>query len=278
MLKEATELGIIRTVVVPPAGVYSDIEEKLRDHYGLSDVVVAEVPDESELSLLTALGSAGATYLEATLTGSDQVGISSWSSTLLATVDAMQPRTTRTAIEVVQMIGGVGEPSVQVQATHLAERLAQVTGAQTRFLPAPGIVSSQAVRDGLLADPFIGGVVRTWRGLTVALVGIGSLQPSPLLKSSGNAISDTDQDALRALGAVGDVCLRFFDADGALVEAPLHRRVVGISSGTLSAIPRVIGIAGGERKLAAIRAAARGKWVDVLITDLQTARHLLDKP
>ena len=43
LLKEAAERGIIRTVVVPPAGVHSDVEELLAEKYSLSDVVVVDV-------------------------------------------------------------------------------------------------------------------------------------------------------------------------------------------------------------------------------------------
>lgn len=276
MLKQAAEVGIVQTVVVPPIGIHSDLEDSIRDKFGLSDVVVTEVPGEGETGLLAALGRAGGAYLEATLTGSDRVGISSWSATLLATVDSMRPRNTRSAIEVVQMIGGVGSANVQVQATHLADRLAQVTGAAVRFLPTPGIVASSHVRDALLQDQAIVDVVERWDQLTVGLVGVGNLEPSPLLESSGNAVSVQDQDMLRSLGAVGDVCLRFLDAKGSLVDSDLNDRVVGISSETLRRIPRIVAIAGGNRKFSAIRAAVRGRWIHVLVTDLETGRALLE--
>lgn len=275
LLKEAVAIGVVRTVVVPPAGVHPALEEGIAARFGLSDVVVVDDDGEDDPGLLSALGAGGAAYLETTLTGSDRVGISSWSSTLLATVDAMQPRTARTAVEVVQLLGGVGKPSVQVKATHLADRLAQVTGAEPRYFPAPGIVASAPVRDALLADPYISEIARRWDSLTVALVGIGSLQPSPLLQSSGNAVSEDDQSLLRSAGAVGDVCLRFFDAEGAAVPTGLDDRVVGISEPQLRAIPRTIAIAGGRRKFEAIRAALLGDWIDVLITDVGTARRLI---
>ena len=38
---------------------------------------------------------------------------------------------------------------------------------------------------------------------------------------------------------------------------------------------RVVGIAGGRRKIAAIRGALAGKWINVLITDRMSAEHLL---
>ena len=76
-------------------------------------------------------------------------------------------------------------------------------------------------------------------------------------------------------GAVGDVCLNFFDADGAHVVSDLGDRTLGIDEATLKAIPRRIGVAGGRRKHAAIRAALVGGWCDVLITDSATAEVLL---
>jgi len=276
LLKEAVSLGIVRTVVIPPAGVFPKLEDEVRDRYGLTDVVVVDPGTSDEWALLTSLGAAGAAYLETTLTGAEQVGISSWSSTLLSTVDAMAPRTVRTADRVVQLIGGVGNAAVQVKATRLADRLARVTGAQPLYLPAPGIVATETARVALLQDPFIADVAAAWTGLTIAVVGIGSLQPSPLLADSGNTVAESDMSLLRAAGAVGDVCLRFFDEDGTIVDTGLDERVLGISTEELRAVPRRIGIAGGERKFAAIRAAVRGGWVNVLITDAATAQKLVD--
>jgi DNA-binding transcriptional regulator LsrR (DeoR family) len=83
-----------------------------------------------------------------------------------------------------------------------------------------------------------------------------------------------DLAELRRLGAVGDVCFRFFDEHGALVKSEIDQRVVGIGPAQLLGVPRRIGVAGGRRKQAAIRAALAGGWVNVLITDLDTARRL----
>ena len=55
----------------------------------------------------------------------------------------------------------------------------------------------------------------------------------------------------------------------------LDRRVVGIDPQTFRAIPRRVGLAGGARKHEAIRAALLGGWVNVLVTDMTTARALL---
>jgi len=277
LLKQAVELGIVRTIVVSPPGLHADLEEAIEAKYGLREVVVADTGERDEgAALLPALGAAAATYLETTLTGGDRIGISSWSSTLLATVDAMRPRPARAAEQVVQVLGGVGAVTAQTHATRLTGRLAQLTGAQAVFLPAPGLVSSKATLRALLSDPGIEPVFDAYESLTLLLAGIGSLAPSPLLEQSGNAIAMEDQERLRQAGAVGDICLRFFDETGKHVRT-IDDRVVGISAEALRAVPRRVGVAGGLSKLSAIDAALRGGWVNVLVTDHQVATRLAEE-
>jgi DNA-binding transcriptional regulator LsrR (DeoR family) len=273
LLKQAAEVGIVRTIVTLPDGVYTDLEDEIRQRYGLRDVVVVDTAGAGG-NVLPALGNAAADYLDVTLTNGHLVGVSSWSETLIAAVDVMRRKSVRVVDRVVQIVGGIGDPSVQMRATHLTGRLADLTGGDPVFLSAPGLVGTPAARRTLLKDPSIVDVAALWSRLTDALVGIGSLEPSPLLQRSGNAIAEAEQKELRKLGAVGDVCFRFFDAYGKPVRSTLDQRLIGITPGELMKVPRRIAVAGGQRKLSAIRGALRGRWVNVLITDLETARRL----
>jgi len=74
---------------------------------------------------------------------------------------------------------------------------------------------------------------------------------------------------------VGDVCLRFFDREGEPVRTELDSRLIGISLDDLKRVPRVIGVAGGARKIEALRGALLGRYMNVLITDRFTATKLL---
>ncbi|MFD0516709.1 sugar-binding domain-containing protein [Paractinoplanes durhamensis] len=172
------------------------------------------------------------------------------------------------------MLGGVGNVTAQTQATRIVGRLAALTGAEALYLPAPGLLASGDMRQMFVTDPNIEPVLRAYEGLTMALVGVGSIEPSPLLRESGNALAETELPALRQAGAVGDVCMRFFDETGTHIESAFDERVLGIAPDTLRAVPRRVAVAGGARKTGAIAAAVRGGWVNVLITDLQVARSL----
>ena len=274
LLKEAAERGIIRTVVVPPPGVHSDIEDVLTEKYGLKDVVVVDV-EGNVADTISALGSGAAAYLDTTLIGGDVIGVSSWSATLLAAVEVMRPKRNQVVDSVVQVVGGIGSPAVQMQATRLTGRLAEVTGASPVFIPSPGLVGSPALRAALMADPGVKAVLEMWSQLTVSLVGIGTLEPSPLLRRSGNSLAPEEQKELRDAGAVGDVCLRYFDANGSAVDSSFDQRVIGIGREDLLTVPRRVGVAGGAEKTDAIRAAVLGGWVNILITDLEVAKALV---
>ena len=274
MLQQAEEVGIVRVTVTAPLGINVELERALERKYGMQEVVVAQAFDDSLVT--NTIGASAASYLEATLIGNEHLGISSWSTTLLAAVESMTPRAKQAATEVIQLLGGVGVPAAQVRATRLASRLAELTGGEPHFLAAPGIVASSEARSALMADAFVQSVAESWDRLTTVLVGIGSLEPSKLLIESGNAIDEADKQTLRDLGAVGDVCLHYFDAGGRLIESGLEDRILGISATALRAVPRRVGIAGGAHKLAAIRAAMTGGWINVLITDSGVAQALLD--
>jgi DNA-binding transcriptional regulator LsrR (DeoR family) len=274
LLKQAADIGIVRTVVTLPVGVYTDTEQELERRFGLLDSVIVDTAGPTA-EVMRALGASAATYLEETLGNGDAVGISSWSATLLATVDAMRPKNGLAVEVVTQLSGGIGDPHVQVDATRLLDRFATLTGGRPLFLPTPGMVNSPNLRRALLDDPAVQGVREVWNRLTVAIVGIGTVQPSPLLERSGNAIDPAQQQELRALGAVGDVCYRFFDKDGQLITSPFNDRILGIDPDQLKAAHRRIGVAGGPDKFPAIAAALKGRWINTLITDLETAERLL---
>ena len=274
LLKRAEKAGIVRITVSVPSGAYPDLEEALQEKYRLKEAIVVDSVEDDD-RLVRDLGPAAAYYVETTLRANDVVGLSSWSAALLAMVDAMQPNGRAAGVRVVQILGGVGNPSAEVHATHLTQRFANLVGGSATLLPAPGVVGSADARRVLMKDRFVQEAVNLIDTVTLALVGIGAIEPSRLLAASGNVFSSSELDMLRAHGAVGDICLRFFDRSGAPVTMPLNDRVIGMDLAQLRRANRVVGVAGGKRKTPAIRGALVGGLVNVLITDRNTAALLL---
>lgn len=279
LLKRALEERIVQISVTLPPGFHADLEDELQKKYGIKEAIVVDVAaDDGDDQIQRVLGVAAAFYLQSTLKHHEVVGLSSWSATLLATVDAMRPLAHPVDAIVLQILGGIGNPDHGFHANRLTERFARLVHGRAVFLPAPGVVGSEETRHILLADVFVAEALALFDQVTLALVGIGDVEPSKLLVSSGNRFSPEELDMLRARGAVGDICLRFFDKNGVPVDSPLNDRVISMSLEQLSKVKRTIGVAGGTRKLAAIRGALLGRWINVLITDRIIAEKLLAEP
>ena len=149
----------------------------------------------------------------------------------------------------------IGNPTAETHAAQLTRRLASLVNGQATVLSAPGVVGSKETRNILLSDPFVTEPAY-FDHLTLALVGIGSIEPSRLLASSGNVFSQAELTSLREQGAVGDICLRFFDAQGNKVESPLDERVIGLDLEQLRAVRRSVGVAGVSES----SAPSTGRW------------------
>jgi len=279
LLKQAEEQGIVRTSVYVPPGVFTNVERALEERYGASDVVVVDTGEAQDDETIRALAPSAAAFLEGAVASCEIIGISSWSETLLATVELMRPLRQPSTRYVVQVLGGVGRPGAQSYATRLTERLAEVCHAQPVYLLGPGIVGTPGARQTLLRDKHFAEVIAYYEHLSMVLTGIGALAtPSRLLRESEEVMSAEDHRELSSRGAVGEICFRFFDEQGQLVSSSLDARVIGVTYEQLRRTPRTAAVAGGARKFNAIRAALRGRWVDTLITDLSTAERLLRDP
>lgn len=89
VIKHAHDEKIVRMTIGLPKGVYAELENRLAQAFGLKDAVVADATLDDNEVVIWDIGSAAAYYLETSLKSGDVIGISSWSATLLAMVDAM---------------------------------------------------------------------------------------------------------------------------------------------------------------------------------------------
>lgn len=272
LLKRAEAEGIVRTMVMTPQGMHPELEEFLEEEYGLEEVIVADARGSAR-EVLPALSAVGAEYVHRSLQTPGTAGVSAWSETLDGVALNLRVDAGARAGTVVQLIGGSGPASAQLASMQMLERFAKALSAEPVMVPFAGVVSTAEARRVILEDSSLADVVEQWDSVDIAFLGIGGLQASPTLRRSGN-ISTSVQEELRKLGSVGDICLRHFDAEGSFIESEYDSRIVGVTPGQLLKIPRRVGIAGGDEKVSAIRAALHGKHLTTLITDEGTAMAL----
>lgn len=267
--------GLVKTSIVQPSNIFLNIEKGLEEKYGINQAIVVDVDENAtEVSIKRAIGSAAAHYLETRLRPDDLVGISSWSSTIKAMVEEVHEHNLK-AKGVIQLLGGVG-PNGNVQATILTQNLAQLLNCQSWLLPSQSIEGSVEEKSRLLSSKDVSGVLAHFDDVNFAIVGVGLLEPSQLLKTSGNYYQGEMLTRLSERGAVGDICLRYYDDTGTPVLNDEEDPVIGMPLAKVKACPNVVVLAGGLEKVAAIRGALRGGYVKVLITDYPTSRQLLN--
>lgn len=275
LLSQAEEAAIVRTVVAIPSHIHADLEEQVEQRYGVSEVHVVDTVSDDSAEVNRDLAHATAFLLQDISFEAPTIAVTSWSQTLRLMVDQLQPMRTNTE-RVVETLGDLGPPELQHAAARTTQRLADLTGGQPVFLRTPGVVPSAEIHDLLLSrDPHARHALQLLDSIDLALVGIGACEVDPSLRSGDNFFTHEQFAQMRELGAVGEVCLHFLDADGNPLQGGLDDHVVGITTTQLKAARRRWAVAGGSRKHPAIRAALAGGWVDTLVTDVNTAEYLV---
>jgi len=248
--------GLVKITVVQPTNIFVSLEKALEQQYGIRQAIVVDVGEEPTVAAIKhAIGSAAAHYVETRLRPEDLVGISSWSSTIRAMVDEMHPQ--------------------NIRAAGVTQQLAAHLGCPAWLLPSQSIEHSVEERARLVNSPDVAAVVAKFEEVDVAIVGIGELEPSQLLKNSGNYYTEEMLTLLSSRGAVGDICLHYYDAAGEPVLTDDEDPVIGMELSQIRACKQVIALAGGLDKRNAILGALKGNYIDVLITDYPTARELI---
>jgi DNA-binding transcriptional regulator LsrR (DeoR family) len=273
LLRQARQEKIVNIHITPVDDANIDLERVLCQKYGLDEVIAVPVKNGQAVDFYHELGVAAADTLQRSLQNKEVIAIT-WGRTLKAVVNNL-PAMTKPEIRVVQALGGINSPDVEINGSELARKLAQIVGARPILLSSPGLVASREIRDALIKDPQISRVIDLAARADIALVGVGALNLESLARRY-NIISRDDFERLKARDVIGDIGLRYFNSQGEQVDDELHDRTIGLDLNQLRKVKRVIGVTGGPDKVESIRAALKGKLINVLITDDNTGKALLE--
>ncbi len=127
------------------------------------------------------------------------------------------------------------------------------------------------------SDPFVRETMDLFGSITLAIVGIGAVEPSELLARSGNIFSSREpRRSRRGRRRRSTFHCGSSTRTASRVKTPLDDRVIGLPLENLARVDRVIALAGGAKKTAAISGALRVGVIDMLVTDKFTAQRLID--
>lgn len=272
LLTEARAREVVRFHISHPLERQMALEQGLVSRFGLAGARVAT--PEPGAPPLTAVARAGAAVLIEACRQATVLATSAGT-----TIDALVhelPLLTLRELHVVQLIGALARGNPLVDSPEITRRLAERLGGDYRQMPAPLLVGSPRLAQALMKEEPVANAIALASHADVALVGIGAMEASG---ESGRIfhgwLTADEGRMLLARGAVGHLCGHHFDAEGRHIRTELCDRVMAVPLERLAGVKTVIGVAAGENKVAAIRGAVLGRYLDVLVTDTATARALL---
>lgn len=274
LLKEARQRGIVEIRIHRTLESDPEIEKILADRFGLKDIytVVLRHPDEEHL--LNILGAAGAEMIKRHLKPDISIGLA-WGTSISSVVDAVEMQETGD-VRITQLVGAMGAQYSEYDGHALVSRLADKFGADGFFLNAPFICPNAETASSLMQTANIRQTLQLGQQAHIALLGIGSTEPQYSSFFLAGYVSEEELLDLRQSGAVGDVCGIHFNARGEEICKDFCDRLVAIRSSDIQNIPVRIGVAGGDGKALPILGALRGKLINVLVTDIFTAKKVLE--
>lgn len=273
LLSAAREQGVVQIQVAGLDTVqHWALERQLQDRYGLKDVMIVDSGSQDS-DTRHILGRAAARYLEANIRDNCTVGISMGGTLHAVTSHVTCPRAA--GVTFVPLIGGMGQLRMELHSNSLAENLARKYGGRFVPLHAPARVSSGSIRRELQREKSVAEALRVGEQVDLAVVGIGFPNENSAIQATGY-FQEKEVESLLERQVAGEICMQFYDIAGDTAPYQNDNHVIGMELRKLRKVPCSVGVAGGADKSRAVLGAIRGRYINVLITDLACARALLE--
>ena len=271
-LKRARELGIVRISVEVPEDQNFDLEHALLERYGLRDAVVTPSLEDEEAQYL-ALSAGATSWLNEHLGPGLRIGLG-LGRTISHLPLTFQPDK-KGDYTFTEVVGAASDHSRGLEAYNITSRMAEIANSKAEFFYAPTYVSDPELKEKLLQEPSIAKALERARSCDMVLQSVGPADDTATLYVHGY-LSKAELNSIMEANAVGDALGRFFNAEGQHVPTLCDDRIIGPTLDDLRSLPWSVAIAGGSAKVPVIDAALKGQIFNVLVTDEQTARALLN--
>ncbi len=267
----AVSEGLVRVRLDHPIARCLELGHELRVRFALDFVEVVPT-DPGSTSTTIGIAEAAGAEIEKRLRAPDPATIAVGTGrTLKAAVEQLSPMLCPQH-KVVSLTGSIA-PDGSAAFYNVVFTMSDRVKCRSFPMPLPVIASSPEEREMLHSQPMIRSTLALAAEAEVSFVGIGDLGPEAPLFVDG-FITATELKALQKAGGAGEIVGWVFDLEGRLIDGITNDRV---ASAPIPSRERglVIALAKGERKLPGIRAAAKRRLVNGVITDEATATALL---
>lgn len=247
-----------------------DLEKKMRlesdliKKYKLKDTFI--VPSSSSAStedINSSIATAAAIYLDDKISNNELINIG-YGDTSIKTINKLSVLSNK-KISFVSLTGGV---SLYILSSHSV-----INNSNLYLLPAPLLASTKEMVQALKKEKAVIDISLLNNTAKYTVVGIGAMNDQATILNNG-ILSSSDFAMLKMNKAVGDVLSYFFDKDGNLVDCHIYEKLISVPYSEIKKLNNVVGVAAGPLKREAIKGALNGGYIDILITDEDTAKWL----
>lgn len=270
LLQEARRTGIVRIEITQELPAELKEAYDLQRLFGLERAIVVRT-GESRASTLQQIRNAVASLIVESLEEIHSLGFS-FSQTIGNIADYIHTGADSYHVEVCDLMGAMmGFPMPYTASADVAKRI----GGVLYPISAPIMVLEPHDISTYFTDPNIKKSMAVASSVDLAVVGVGDFTTQNILYRSGYINEETINN-LRRQGIVGEMCMRFFDLNGEPVESELDPRVISIPWDTLDHAKNVTAVASGSHKVRPTLGALKTGVLHTLVTDLDTARQILN--
>lgn len=276
LMKDLVDEGIVKIEIMDKNSVLSmlDLEESVRERFSLKDVRIVQTSSSDSAYITNSIALEAASMVDTFMKNGIKISIT-WGRTLELLVDYLKGDSYVKDIIVYTLLGATGIIDMQMQPNNIAYSLLKKYNGIGRVMNAPFMCDTQQARDVVMADRNVASIVEESMDSDITLVGIG---PTP------NEFGNIDEmrynleviKELKQYNVCGDICSNFYDIYGNICDVPISRRFVRVDINDIKKHKCVIGIAGGEHKVASILGALNGGYLDVLVTDKKTITSVME--
>lgn len=272
LIQAAKQSGIVEIKIHDPNETETQIEAELKERFNLHRAIV--IPSLSgNGNVLEKLGVEAAKYLNNIIKDNDIIGVA-WGSTLYECSQKIIRRDDLNNIQVVQLCGGISNIERNIYASEIPKNFSEAYRGIPYVIPLPAVVDNVTVKTVVLTDKNISHILNIAKEANIAIFTMGTIGHESALVRAGY-ISKNEVDLLIQKGAVGDICSRIIDIHGNICDEELNKRTVGVELEELKKKECRIGIAAGANKARCILGALTGGFINVLITDEETAESVM---